>query len=80
MGSEVQAVAPGRGDAVEKRILELQDYWTKELQEEVSILPMGYVSNPTEVGLWVGGTFITSYKRLDEIENYLETYFMVKGE
>lgn len=60
------------------RIEELQAYWSEELQEDVQILPMGFVATPDEVGLWVGGTFITSYKRLDEIEDVLERYFMVK--
>lgn len=63
---------------MEQRIRELETYWSTELKEEVIILPMGYISDPTEVRLWVGGTFITAYKHLEEIENYLETYFMVR--
>lgn len=55
---------------------QLAKYWSDELQEDVQIVPMGYVSDPHEVGLWVGGTFITAYKHLHEVVSYLETYFM----
>lgn len=61
-----------------ERVKALEDAWTAELKQEVVVLPMGFVSSPKEFGLWIDGTFITAYKHLEEIENYLGLYFMVK--
>lgn len=58
----------------------LESYWSAELGETVDIIPVGEIATPYEYGLWVGGTFITAYKHVEEIENYLGLYFMVKGD
>lgn len=61
-----------------ERVKALEIAWSEELKQDISIIPMGFVSSPKEYGLWVDGTFITAYKHLEEIENYLGIYFLVK--
>lgn len=58
---------------------DLSKRWTEELGQEIKVISMGFVDSPREYGLWVDGTFITAYKHLSEIENYLSIYFLVKG-
>lgn len=60
-------------------ILDVERYWTAELNEDVEIVPVGWTNMPTEYALYIGGTHVVAYKRLEEIEDYLSRYFCVKG-
>lgn len=62
-----------------KSTSDVESYWSKELGEGVDIVPVGWVNMPTEYALYVGGTHVVAFKRLDEIEDYLARMFMVKG-
>lgn len=55
---------------------DIEAYWERELGESVTILAMGWVHSPAEYSLHVGGTHIVTLKRLEEIEDYLASYFM----
>jgi len=60
-------------------VTDVETYWTAELNEEVEIVPVGWTNMPTEYALYIGGTHVVAYKRLEEIEDYLSRYFCVKG-
>ncbi|QOC59406.1 hypothetical protein SEA_LIFES_81 [Microbacterium phage Lifes] len=60
-------------------VKDVETYWTAELNEEVEIVPVGWTNMPTEYALYIGGTHVVAYKRLEEIEDYLSRYFCVKG-
>lgn len=62
------------------KISDVEYYWSSELGETVEINPRGWVDYPSDYGLWVGGTFVVAFKRLEEIEDYLNRYFCVKEE
>lgn len=62
-----------------KSVTDVETYWSKELGEGVDIVPVGWVNMPTEYALYVSGTHVVSFKGLDEIEDYLDRYFVVKG-
>lgn len=54
----------------------LEAYWSRELDALVEIVTRGWTERPTDYALYVDGTYMVSYKNLEEIEMYLETYFM----
>lgn len=60
-------------------VTDVESYWTQELGEDVEIVPVGWTNMPTEFALYVGGTHVVAFKRLEEIEDYLARMFMVKG-
>lgn len=60
-------------------IPDVENYWAQELGETVEIIPVGWTNMPTEFALYIGGTHVVAYKRLEEIEDYLSRYFCVKG-
>lgn len=60
-------------------VTDVENYWSTELNEEVEIIPVGWTNIPTEFALYIGGTHVVAYKRLEEIEDYLSRYFCVKG-
>ncbi|USH44539.1 hypothetical protein SEA_CASSITA_85 [Microbacterium phage Cassita] len=60
-------------------VKDVETYWTAELNEEVEIIPVGWTNMPTEYALYIGGTHVVAYKRLEEVEDYLSRYFCVKG-
>lgn len=60
-------------------ILDLETYWSSELNEEVEIIPVGWTNMPTEFTLYISGTHVVAYKRLEEVEDYLDRYFVMKG-
>ena len=62
-----------------KSVTDVETYWSEELGEGVDIVPVGWVNMPTEYALYVSGTHVVSFKGLDEIEDYLDRYFCVKG-
>lgn len=53
--------------------------WSKELDEDVEIVPRGWAHSPTDYALYIGGTHMISYRKVEEIEDYLARYFMVRG-
>lgn len=55
---------------------DIETYWERELGESVTILARGWVHSPTDFALYIGGTYMVAFKRLGEIESWLETYFM----
>lgn len=62
------------------KISDVESYWSSELGEPVEIVPVGWVDYPSEYALYVNGTHVVAFKRLDEIENYLSRMFMMKEE
>lgn len=60
-------------------VTDVETYWEQELGEPVEIVPVGWTNMPTEYALYIGGTHVVAYKRLEEIEDYLSRYFCVKG-
>ena len=62
-----------------KSVTDVETYWSEELGEGVDIVPVGWVNMPTEYALYVSGTHVVSFKGVDEIEDYLDRYFCVKG-
>lgn len=60
-------------------IPDVENYWTQELGESVEIVPRGWADYPSDYALYLGGTFIVAYKRLEEVEDYLSRYFVLKG-
>ena len=56
----------------------IEEFWAKELGQEVEIVSRGWVHSPQDHALYIGGTFMVAYKHLDEIEDWLARYFMVK--
>lgn len=60
-------------------VTDVETYWKSELNEEVEIVPVGWTNMPTEYALYIGGTHVVAYKRLEEIEDYLSRYFVLKG-
>lgn len=63
-----------------KSVSDVETYWSEELGEGVDIVPVVWVNMPTEYALYVSGTHVVSFKWLDEIEDYLDRYFVVKGQ
>lgn len=59
---------------------DIEWYWEHELGQEVEILVRGWLERPTDFALYISGTFVVAYKNIEEIEEYLERYFMVNGE
>lgn len=60
-------------------IPDVENYWAQELGETVEIVPVGWDNCPTEFALYVGGTHVVAYKKLEEVEDYLSRYFVLKG-
>lgn len=54
--------------------------WERELEMEVEIIARGWLERPTDYALYLDNTFMVAYKNIEEIEEYLERYFMVNGE
>lgn len=61
-------------------LTDAETYWSAEIGESVDINPRGWADYPSDYGLWIGGTFVVAFKRLEEIEDYLSRYFCVTGE
>jgi len=62
-----------------KSIDSVENYWSAELGETVEIVPVGWVEYPSEYALYISGTHVVAFKKLEEIEDYLSRYFCVKG-
>lgn len=62
-----------------KSPMDVETFWSSELGEEVKIVPVGWRDYPSEFALYISGTHVVAFKRLDEIEDYLDRYFCVKG-
>lgn len=60
-------------------VTDVETYWQQELGETVEITPVGWENCPTEFALYVGGTHVVAFKRLEEVEDYLSRYFVLKG-
>lgn len=60
-------------------VTDIETYWAQELGETVEIVPVGWTNCPTEFALYVGGTHVVAYKKLEEVEDYLSRYFVLKG-
>ena len=58
----------------------VENYWQAELGEPVEIVPVGWADYPSEYALYLSGTHVVAFKRLEEIEHWLERYMMVQGE
>lgn len=61
-----------------RKLEDVEWEWEHELGQEVEILVRGWLERPTDYALYIGGTFVVAYKNIQEIEQYLERYFMVK--
>lgn len=61
------------------KIETLESYWSAELGEGVDIVPVGWHDYPSEYALYISGTHVVAFKKLEEIEDYLSRYFCVKG-
>lgn len=62
-----------------QRVKERSRYWSVELDEDVEIVPRGLVEDPDDYVLYVAGTFMVSFKYLEEIEEYLGRLFVLGG-
>ena len=54
---------------------DVETFWSERIGEDVDIIPRGLISNPDDVALYIGGTFMIAYKDLSEIEDYLAIHF-----
>lgn len=61
------------------KIETIESYWSSELGESVDIVPVGWAEYPSEYALYISGTHVVAFKKLEEIEDYLSRYFCVKG-
>lgn len=59
------------------KISDVESYWSSELGETVEIVPVGWENMPTEYALYISGTHVVAYKRLEEIEDWLGRYMCV---
>lgn len=57
---------------------DIENYWSDELGEDVRILPVGWAEYPSEWSLYISGTHVVAFKKLEEIEDYLSRYFCVR--
>jgi len=57
----------------------IENYWSRELQSDVEIVGRGWGHSPDDYALYIDGTYLTSFKRIDEIEDYLGKYFVLEG-
>lgn len=57
----------------------VESYWTAELGEPVEIVAVGWVDYPSEYALYISGTHVVAFKRLEEVEEWLERYMCVRG-
>lgn len=52
---------------------DIERYWSRELQEEVEVLHQA----PDEYALYIGGTYIETFRSLGEVEDYLNVHMIV---
>lgn len=57
---------------------DVEQFWTKELGEDVEIIARGWQSAPTDYALYISGTYMVAYKRLEEIEDWITRYMLTK--
>lgn len=57
----------------------VESYWTAELGEPVEIVAVGWVDYPSEYALHISGTHVVAFKRLEEVEDFLDSYFVRTG-
>lgn len=60
-------------------VTDVENYWSAELGETVEITPIGWNEWPSEYGLYVNGSSVGSFRMLEEVEDYLSRYFVLKG-
>lgn len=63
-----------------KTVPDLETFWQQELGESVEIIPVGWNEWPSEYALYLGGTNVASFRLLEDLEDYLSRYSVLKGD